>query len=154
MTQGIIFIQKYKNSSQNQILTSKIASKGWVEGTKKGKSNSGNHLPWWLFPSLVNYPTSPNSAGICYQAEPEEMAWNKANISQYLWGFSPLPTLIIKKLVLFTNLYYWFVPSLRPAQYYDPSSIWRLSFHQYLFFLKAFIYRNKEELSWESCFLS
>ena len=103
------------------------ASNGWIEGTEQGEvifaSPAG--LPQLPLPGWANSIASLSPAGYLLSSGARGNWWRQCQY-QCPWGFPPLPTLAIEKLVSFSVKAIDFFPSLRPVPHYAPSRVWVL----------------------------
>lgn len=111
-------------------------------------------LPQLPLPGSVNSTASLSPAGYLLSSGARGNWWRQCQY-QCPWGFPPLPTLAIKKLVSFSvKAIDFFFPSLRPILHYAPSRVWELCLSFTNVSFRTFIYRIKEELPWVSCYLA
>lgn len=83
-------------------------------------------LPQLPLPGSVNSTASLSPAGYLLSSGARGNWWRQCQY-QCPWGFPPLPTLAIKKLVSFSvKAIDFFFPSLRPILHYAPSRVWEL----------------------------
>lgn len=114
--------------SSSRLVDAPWASNGWIERTEQGEvifaSPAG--LPRLPLPGSANSTASLSPAGYLLSSRARGNWWRQCQY-QCPWGFPPLPTLAVKKLVSFSvKAIDFFSPSLRPVLHYAPSRVWEL----------------------------
>ena len=110
-------------------------------------------LPQLPLPGSANSTASLSPAGYLLSSGARGNWWRQCQY-QCPWGFPPLPTLAIKKLVSFSVKaidFFFPLPQANPTLC-SFQGLRAVSFTNVSF--RTFIYRIKEELPWVSCYLA
>ena len=141
--------------SSSRLVDAPWASNGWIEGTEQGEvifaSPAG--LPQLPLPGSANSTASLSPAGYLLSSRARGNWWRQCQY-QCPWGFPPLPTLAVKKLVSFSVKaidFFFPLPQASPTLC-SFQGLRAVSFTNVSF--RTFIYRIKEELPWVSCYLA